>query len=115
MLFSVLERICQTASDGPAPIIASARVAYDLVSRNLETRQRVRSKRGRDRHIRGIATARHQDPSDPWRVEAGIEDMPLAAQISLEPAGEIHRRIHRRDADVAQITSAIACRYVHAA
>src|ERR1700760_4247346 len=41
--------------------------------------------------------------------------MPLATQISLEPARKIHRRVHRRYADVTQITCAIPRRYVHAA
>ena len=38
-----------------------------------------------------------------------------AAQIDLEPAGEIHRRIHRRYADIAQIAGAVARRDIHAA
>ena len=41
--------------------------------------------------------------------------MPSATQIRLEPAGEVHRSIGRRDADVAEITGTIASRNVHAA
>jgi hypothetical protein len=40
---------------------------------------------------------------------------PLATKISLEPTGKIHRRIHRRYADVAEIARAVARRYIHAA
>src|SRR6185437_16119438 len=37
-----------------------------------------------------------------------------AAEIGLEPAGEVHRDRGRRDADVAKIARAIARRNVHA-
>src|SRR5262245_61125280 len=48
-------------------------------------------------------------------VVAGIECVPAAAEISLEPGGKIHRRGIARYADVAEITGAIARRDIHAA
>src|ERR1700683_459652 len=46
---------------------------------------------------------------------ARIERVPAIAEINLEPGGEIHRRLVRRHADVAEIAGAIARRDVHAA
>ena len=51
----------------------------------------------------------------PRVVVAGVERVPLAGQIDLEPAGEIHRRGIAGHADVAEIAGAVARRDVHAA
>ena len=48
-------------------------------------------------------------------IVAGIERVPLAGQIDLEPAGEIHRRGIGRNADIAHIAGAVARRDAHAA
>ena len=44
------------------------------------------------RHVGGVAAGAHQDAADPRMVVAGVERVPLAGQIDLKPAGEIHRR-----------------------
>src|SRR6202022_1256696 len=65
--------------------------------------------------VGGIAALRDQHAADSRLVVAGIERMPAAAEIGLEPAGEIAHRPGLRRADVAEIAGAIARRYVHAA
>ena len=67
------------------------------------------------RHVGGVAAGAHQDAADARHVVARIERVPLAGQIDLEPAGEIHRRGIAGHADVAEIAGAIARRDVHAA
>src|SRR6476660_10601757 len=84
-------------------------IDHNLFGRNLKARQYVWPKSGYNGHICCVATTSHQHSSNPWRIEAGIKDVPLAAKICLEPAREIHRRIHCRYADVTQIARAVAC------
>ena len=71
------------------PEILGARLlsllGHDFVSINLKAHQRVRPKGSRKGHICCIATASHQHSSNPWRIEAGIKDVPLTAEISLKP------------------------------
>src|SRR6185437_2329829 len=61
--------------------------------------------------------------SRPWPIRTrpmlgtmlrGSKVYQRAAEIGLEPAGEVHRDRGRRDADVAKIARAIARRNVHA-
>src|SRR6185437_4921632 len=86
----------------------------DLVGPDLEADQGVRPEREGNRHVGGIASMTDQDASDAGNIVAGIEGVPVAAEIGLEPAGEIHRGVGRRNADVAEIARAIALRNVHA-
>ena len=62
---------------------------------------------GPDRHIDRVA------PSA--RVVARVEAVPGTAEIRFEPAGKIHRRMQRWNADVAEIAGAVARRDAHAA
>src|SRR5262245_10612154 len=48
-------------------------------------------------------------------VVTGVEGVPAAAEISLEPGGKIHRRGLAGNADVAEIPLAIVRRDIHAA
>src|SRR5581483_3372515 len=68
----------------------------------------------RQRHVGGVAPGRHQDAADPRHDVTGIEGIPPAREISLEPAGEIHRLGIGRNADVAHVAGAIARRHAHA-
>src|SRR6202034_895164 len=86
-----------------------------LVGVDLKTGERVEPERGRDRDVGRVAAARHQNAADARNVMARIERVPAIAEINLEPGGEIHRRLVRRDADVGEISGAIARRTVHAA
>src|SRR5207248_1878572 len=52
---------------------------------------------------------------DAWDLVAGVEGIPLSAQVSLKPRAEIHRAGRYRHADVAQIAGAISSRDVQAA
>ena len=70
---------------------------------------------GRERHVGGVAAGRHQDAADPRRVVAGVEGVPAAAEVDLEPGAEVHRVGLRRDADVAEVAGAVAGRDVQAA
>src|SRR6266481_445887 len=63
-----------------------------------------------ERHVGGVAAGGHQDAADARMVVAGVERVPLARQIDLEPAREIHRRGIGRNADVAHIARAVARR-----
>ena len=70
---------------------------------------------GGQRYVYSISSARHQDATDTRNIVAGIERAPSAAEISLEPRAEIHWVGHRGDADIAEVTGAVAGRNVHAA
>ena len=73
------------------------------------------SKRGDNGDVGGVAPPPHQDAADARAVVARVECIPAIAEIDLEPGGKIHWRRVWRHADVAEITSAIARRYIHAA
>src|SRR5262249_58493767 len=62
-----------------------------------------------------IASSRNQDASDARRIVSGVERVPAAAEIGLEPGAEIHRIGFLRNADVAEISGAIARGHIHAA
>src|SRR3984893_2124594 len=62
-----------------------------------------------------VAATRDQPPADARRVVARVEGMPLPAKEYLEPGGEIHRIVHRRHTDVAEVPGAVARGDVHAA
>ena len=63
----------------------------------------------------GIAAPRDQHPADARRVVTRVEGMPLPAEKHLEPGSEIHRIVHRRHTDVAEVPGAVARGDVHAA
>src|SRR5712672_2860861 len=88
---------------------------HDLVADDDKLHQIHSPKARGQRHVGGVAAGAHQDPADPRMIVAGVEGVPLAGQIDLEPAGKIHRCGIRRNADVAHIAGAIARRDAHAA
>src|SRR6201995_4722531 len=102
-------------SAGKRPSGGLCRGLWNLVGPHLEALQRVRPERLGDRHVGGVASLRNQHAADPRLVVARIESVPAAAEIGLEPAGEIADRPRLRRADVAEIAGAIARRNVHAA
>src|ERR1700759_1291407 len=59
----------------------------DLVGPHLEADQRVRPESLGDRNVGGIAPLRDQHAADPGLVVAGIEGVPAAVEIGLEPTG----------------------------
>ena len=87
-----------------------------LVCPHDEVLQRVRTERRRNRDIRAASRPRAIS-TRPIRgmLLRAIERVPAPAEIGLEPGGEIHRAVRRRDADVAEIAGAVARRNVHAA
>src|SRR5262249_9419274 len=87
----------------------------DLVGVHGEALEHVRTEGGAERHVGGVAPARHHDPADAGNVVPGIERVPPAAEIDLEPGAEIHRLRLGDNADVAEIAGAITRRDVHAA
>src|SRR6516164_3370537 len=87
----------------------------DFLGHHLEPAEYIGPEGRADRDIGGVAAARHQHPTDARVVVAGVDRMPCPAEINLEPGREIHRRRVGRDADIAEIASAIARRDVHAA
>src|SRR4029453_9937953 len=87
----------------------------DLVRPDRETRKRVGTERVADRHIRRIASTGDEHAADPRDVVPRVKRVPAPSDIRLKPGGKIHRTIRRWDADVAEITRAVASRNVHAA
>ena len=67
-----------------------------------------------ERHVRGIAALRNEDATDSGCVVARVRGVPTVAQINFNPCGKIHRRVRRREADVSNVTGAIARRDVQA-
>jgi len=68
----------------------------------------------RQRHVCGVAALRDEDTTDPGGVVARVKGVPTVAQINFNPCGKIHRSVRRRQADVSDVTSAIARRNVQA-
>ena len=88
---------------------------HELISPYFKADECVRSESLDNWNICGIAALGDQDAADPRNVVARIEGVPMAADVSLEPAGKISRGIRRRHADVAEIAGAISGRNIHAA
>src|SRR5215212_8330332 len=93
----------------------SVRSSHHLVGPYLEANQSVWPKCLGDRDIGGVAPLPYQHAPDARHVVARIEGVPAAAEIGLEPAGEIARPIRRRSPHVAKVSGAIARRNIHAA
>jgi hypothetical protein len=66
------------------------------------------------RHVRGVAALRDEDTTDPGGVVARVKGVPTVAQVNFNPCGKIHGRVGRGEADVSDITRAIARRDVQA-
>src|ERR1700733_12866113 len=81
----------------------------------LEACQRIRPERIADRDVGGVAAAGNQHAADPRLIVPGVERMPLAIEVGLEPSGEIHRLRIGRHADIAEIAGAVTGWNVHAA
>src|SRR5262245_51707560 len=64
-----------------------------LVGVHGEALEHVRTEGGAERHVGGIAPARHHDPADAGNVVPGIERVPSASEIA--------RAIARRDVHAA--------------
>ena len=66
------------------------------------------------RHVCGVAALRYEDTTDPGGVVARVKGVPTVAQINFNPSGKIHGRVGRGEADVGDVTGAIARRDVQA-
>src|SRR4029077_21068093 len=67
----------------------------------------IRAERRRQRHIGGGAAPGPQYPSTAGDVVAGVEGVPRATQVNLEPGAEIHGRGRRWYADITEVSCAI--------
>src|SRR5450631_3242505 len=83
-----------------------------FVGPHPEALQNVGTEGHGDGNVRRIAAPRDQDAADAALIVAGVEDAPFASDICLEPSREIHRCVHGRHADIAQIAGAITSRNV---
>src|SRR5581483_6483243 len=112
--------------DAPGPPGSMARVPVGagstrqarlrrFIGPHPERLERIGAEGRADGDVGGIAAACDQDAPDARLVVARIEGVPGAAEIGFEPAGEVHGRIGRRHADVAQVAGAVPRRNVHAA
>ena len=89
--------------------------ARHLICPDLKVDQGVWAEGVADRHIGCVPAIGDHDASDPWRVVAGIEHVPLVVEIHLKPAGEIHGVRVDGHADIAEVSGAVAGRDVGAA
>src|ERR1700735_1271390 len=79
----------------------------DLIGPNFEVFQFGGPKCIADCDVRGIPTARDDEPADAPRIIARIEDMPLAVQEYFHARREVHGCICRWHADVAEISRGV--------
>ena len=67
---------------------------------------------GDEGDVAGVAAARHGEAADAGGVEAGVEGEPGRAigslEEDLEPSGEVHGGVDGGEADVAEISGAVA-------
>src|SRR5262249_9539295 len=98
-----------------SPDASGPRISGNLVRPDLEVDQRVRAEGERDRYVGRVAALGNQHAANSRYVVARIKSVPMPAEISLEPGGEVHWAIRRRHADFAEVAGAIARRNVHAA
>ena len=85
---------------------------FDAIFEGLE---RGRAEGGRQGHVDRVAAVGHQHAADPGDVVPGVEGVPAAAEVGLEPGAEVHRQGGRGDADVAEVAGRVAGRDVQAA
>src|SRR5215831_8113859 len=64
------------------------RLIRHLVGAHDEALEGVGAERGADGDVGGVAAARHDDAADARHVVAGVERVPAAAEIDLEPGAE---------------------------
>src|SRR4029434_6932141 len=86
-----------------------------LVGPNLETLQGIGTEGAADGGVGGVAAAGDQHATDARGIVAGVEGVPTAVKVGLEPGGEIHYAIGWWHADVAEVAGAVPCGDVHAA
>src|SRR6202035_4600717 len=86
-----------------------------FVGPDFKADERVRSERLGNGNVVGVAALGDQHRTDPRHVVAGVEGVPMATEIGLEPAGEITRGVGRRHADIAEIACAVSRGNIHAA
>jgi hypothetical protein len=84
------------------------------VDPDLEAHKSIGSERGGDGKIDGIAAPRHQHPSDPVHIIAGVKGVSPVSEIRLEPRSEIRRAIRWWHSDITEIIGAVARQNVQA-
>src|SRR5690349_15380020 len=94
--------------------LTCASLLIHFVGPDLEGLQGIRAEGVADGHVGGVAAAGDQYAPDARNVVARVEGVPVAVEISFEPAGKIHRPVGRRRAHVAEIASAVTRGDVHA-
>ena len=82
---------------------------------DFEAPKRIGAKHIADRNIGRIATPPDQRSANTRHIIPSIKNVPMTAQVCLEPGGEIHRAVWREYTDVAQLSCAVACWNVQAA
>ena len=87
-------------------------LSRNFVGHDLEPGEGRRPIAGGERHIGGVATAADQYAAYALAIVARVESVPMPAEIGFEPGAEIHRRVGRRYADVAEVAGAVSGRNV---
>src|SRR5579864_6280065 len=77
--------------------------------------QLIRPKRRRDGDVGRVAASCNQHAADAGSIVSRVEGVPMTAEIRLEPGGEVHRGVRRRQTDVTQVAGAVPRRNVQAA
>jgi hypothetical protein len=80
-------------------------VSFNLVRRDREPLEGVLAEGSRHGHIGRVAPPCHQNTADTGDVVPGIERVPPTAEVDFEPAAEIHRACHGRDANKQPFTA----------
>src|SRR6266446_1177109 len=86
----------------------------NFVRPDFERRKLIIAEGRRKSSVGRIAAAGHEDATDPGRVVARVESVPLSAQERFEPRAEIHGVGHWRHSNIAKIAGAVTGRNIHA-
>ena len=85
-----------------------ARVMRRLGRADLELRQRHGAEGGDQRDVDRVTAAADDHAADAAAVVAGVEGVPLAVEVDLEPGGEVHRLGRERDVDLGDVAEDVA-------
>jgi hypothetical protein len=86
---------------------ASDERSKNFFGEDLEAGEVERAERGHGRNVGSVAPACHQDAADARLTVTGIECVPAASEIGLEPCAEIHGRWIARHPDVPSLSARV--------
>ncbi len=81
--------------------------SFDFFGPNCKARKGAGTENLGQGNISGISALRNEYAPKPDAIVTGIEGVPAFSEIDLHPGSKIHRRVRRRNPDIAHITRAI--------